>query len=382
MSVFKTFWKVVKKYKGTIILYVVMLVIFGGINLSANDTNTEFVDEKPDVLIINKDEEIGITQNLVDYIKQNSNIIQIEDNEEAINDALFYRDVNYIIYIPENYRQDVLNGKNPEINIKSTGDYGSSLAEMMVTRYIKTQNIYVKNLENEDDIIKAINNNLSKKSQIQMTSKVDTSKLAKMAVYYNFASYSMMAINIFIICLVLSSFHEKTVNKRTIISSLKYKKHNKWLLISSSIFSIIVWILFIILATILLGNVVWENRGLIYILNLFIFTFCTLTIALLISSLVNNKNAVNGIVNVVALGSAFLCGAFVPAEWLPDGVLKVAHILPSYWYINTNDTLKTLKTINFETLKPLFMNMGIMLIFAIIFIVINNIVSRKKLKVG
>lgn len=384
MTVFKTFWKIVKKYKGTIITYVMMLIIFGGINMSANSTGTEFVDTKPDVLIINEDEEIGITKNLVDYIKQNSNIAKIKKNEEAINDALFYRDVSYIIYIPENYRQDILNGKNPELEIKSTGDYESNLAEMMVTRYIKTQNIYVANNENqnENDIIEAINNNLSKKSEIQMTSKVDTSKTTKMALYYNFASYSMMAVSIFIICLVLSSFHEKTVNKRTIISSINYKKHNRLLLFSSFIFSIIVWILFVILATILLGEIVWTPRGLVYIINLFIFTFCSLTIALLISSLVNNKNAVNGIVNIVALGSAFLCGAFVPAEWLPDGVLKVAHILPSYWYINTNDTLKTMEIINFETLKPVFANMGIILIFSIAFIVINNIVSKKKLKVG
>lgn len=382
MTVFKTFWKVVKKYKGTILIYVIMLIIFGGINMSANNTSTEFINTKPDVLIVNKDEEIGITKNLVDYIKQNSEIIQIKDNEEAIDDALFYRDVNYIIYIPENYRQDVLEGKNPEINIKSTGDYQSSLAEIMVTRYIKTQNIYVNNFENENEIIESINNNLSKKSEIQMTSRVDTSATTKMASYYNFASYSMMAVSIFIICLVLSSFHEKTVNKRTIISSMNYKKHNRLLLISSFVFSIIVWILFVILATILLGNIVWTDRGLVYILNLFIFTFCTLTIALLISSLVNNKNAVNGIVNIVALGSAFLCGAFVPTEWLPDGVLKVAHILPSYWYINTNDTLKNMELINFETLEPVFINMGVMLIFSVVFIVINNIISRKKLKVG
>ena len=32
MTVFNTFWKVINKYKGTIILFTVMLVTFGGIN--------------------------------------------------------------------------------------------------------------------------------------------------------------------------------------------------------------------------------------------------------------------------------------------------------------------------------------------------------------
>lgn len=55
MTVFKTFWKVVSKYKGTIILYTVMLIVFGGLNMSSNNTDITFTNSKPDILIINKD---------------------------------------------------------------------------------------------------------------------------------------------------------------------------------------------------------------------------------------------------------------------------------------------------------------------------------------
>ena len=378
MTVFKTFWKIIKKYKGTIILYTVLLIVFGGINMTTNDNQTIFVDSKPDILIINKDEEIGLTKNLVDYLKKNSNIIDIKEDEESINDALFYREVNYIIYIPQNYREDVLKGLNPEIDIKSTGDYQASLAEMLLSKYIKIQNIYSNMIHDENELIEAINNNLSKKSNIEITSKLDTEKTSNATFYFNFASYSIMAVVIFIVCLVLSSFHEKTVNKRTIISSMNYKKHNRQLLLASFVYSIIVWILFIILGVILVGNVLLTKRGLLYMLNSFVFTFCSLTIALFISTIVNNKNAVNGIVNVVALGSAFLCGAFVPAEWLPDSVLKIAHLLPAYWYINSNELLKIMEVINFENLKPYFINIFVIIMFSILFIIANNIATKKK----
>ena len=36
-----------------------------------------------------------------------------------------------------------------------------------------------------------------------------------------------------------------------------------------------------------------------------------------------NKNAINGIINVVALGSSFLCGTFVPVEFLPNRVFFI-----------------------------------------------------------
>ncbi len=301
MTIFKTFWKIVKKYKGTIILYTVLLIVFGGINMTTSDKQVTFVDSKPDILIINNDEEIGLTKNLIKYIKDNSNIIDIKDNEEAINDALFYRDVNYIIYIPDNYRNNVLSGLNPEINIQSTGDYQSSLAELMISRYIKIQNVYTSNIENEDKLIENINNSLSKKSNIELTSKLNTEKTTNATYYFNFASYSIMAVVIFIICLVLTSFNEKAISKRTIVSSINYKKYNRQLLLASFAYGIIVWMLFVILGAILVGDIMWTTRGLIYGLNALMFTFCSLTIALLISNLINNKNAVNGIVNVIAL---------------------------------------------------------------------------------
>lgn len=382
MTVFKTFWKVVQKYKGTIILYTVLLIIFGGINMTTSDNQANFVEVKPDVLIINNDENIGITKNLVNYIKENSNIIEIENEEEKIEDALFYRDINYIIYIPANYRKDVLEGKNPQIDIKKTGDYNSSFAEMMLSRYVQIQNIYSSSIDNEEDLIKMINTNLSKKSNIEITSKLDIEETSNATFYFNFASYSIMAVVIFIVCLVFSSFNENTVKKRTIVSSMNYKKYNSRLLLASFTYAIIVWILFNILGGILLGDIIFSTRGLIYMLNSFVFTFCSLTIALVIATLINNKNAVNGIVNVVALGSAFLCGAFVPVEWLPDTVLKIAHILPAYWYINSNELLKTIEIINFENLEQIFVNMLVIVIFSITFIIINNVVSKKKQKLG
>ena len=86
MTTFNTFWKIVKKYKGTIILYTSMLIIFGGINLQTNNTTTTYVDKKPDILIINNDKEEGLTKNLINYINENTNIKEIK------NDASFSLD--------------------------------------------------------------------------------------------------------------------------------------------------------------------------------------------------------------------------------------------------------------------------------------------------
>ena len=378
MTVFNTFFKVIKKYKGTVILYTVMLIVFGTLNMTSNNETTTFIDTKPDVLIISNDDNIGLTKNLTDYITDNTNVVKIENDEDKINDALFYRDINYIIYIPKNYRIDTLNKKNVPIDIKTVKDYNSMIANTILSRYLKIQNIYNKLDLCEEELINTINTNLNSKTDIEITSKLDTRKTSNLDRYFNFASYSVMAVVLYIICLVMSSFKENTLNKRIIVSGMNYKKHNFLILLSSLVYSIVVWILYVILGIILLKVNIFDLRVAMYILNMLIFTFVSLTLSLFISNLLNNKNAINGIVNVVALGSSFLCGAFVPAMYLPSGVLAFSRILPSYWYVNSNDILSNIEYLNFNTLKVVFINMSVLIIFSIIFIILNNIVSKYK----
>lgn len=378
MIVFNTFWKVIKKYKATVILYTAMLVIFGSTNMQANNKAMTFTNTKPNILIVNNDKDGVLTKNLVDYLNKNTNIVKIKDSEEARDDALFYRDVSYIIYIPTSYSKNVLNGINSTLDIKSTNDYNASLAEMILKKYIEIENVYASIYRDEAKIINAINKNLETNSNVEITSKLNTTTMEKTARFYNFASYCIMAVTIYIVCLVLSSFHNEMVNKRIVVSSMNYKKHNRLILGASFAYALIVWILYIVLGIILLGDVMFTIRGLIYVLNTLIFTFVALTLALLISTITNNKNAISGIVNVVALAQAFLCGAFIPTQWLPNSVLTIAHVLPAYWYINTNDILKELETISSTTLKPVIINSIILILFSLIFIILNNIISKKK----
>ena len=382
MTVFKTFLKILNKNKFIIILYTLFLIFFGGFNMQTSESNINFVASKPDIMIVNYDEEKGITKDLIKYMEENSNVVDLKNNEDAINDALFYRDVNYVVYIPKNYNKDFMDGKNPEIEIKSTGDYQSSFAEMLLSRYIKVANIYQKSINSEEELINKINETLSKKSEVKITSKLDTNILSKATFYYNFANYSIMACLIYVICLILASFKDIKIQKRTIISSTNYKTLNRKILLSNSLFSIILWMIYVVLSFILVGDIMFSIHGIFYLINSFVFTICATTIALFIGNIVSNKNAISGIVNVIALGSSFLCGAFVPMEWLPDGVIKIAHILPSYYYISNNEVLKTLELINLNTIKPILLNIIIVLSFSIMFIILTNIVSKRKQKIG
>lgn len=382
MIVFKTFLKVLNKCKMTVTMFTVMLIIFGAFSGTSNQTTGVFIESKPDIAIINNDENIGITKDFIDYISENSNVKEMENNSEKLDDALFYRDVNYIIYIPDNFRDDFLNGKNPKIEVKSTGDYMAHLSEMIIDKYIRVANIYVSESLSEDEVIKNIHDTLNDKTEVEITSKLDETGISKLAFFFNFANYSLLAGGIYVVCLILSSFKEDKIRKRTIISSMNDRKYNRQLLLSNSLFMICLWAFYCILGIILLGNIMFTKQGLICIINSFIFSMCSLTIAFLIGNIINNKNAINGIINVIALGSSFLCGAFVPMEWLPSSIISIAHILPSYYYIKTNELLKTIEVFNIETLKPIIANMIVIVVFMIIFTIFTSIISKKKRKLN
>ena len=76
MTIFKTYWKIVKKNIGIIILYTVMLLVFGTMNLKANKNSFEFISSKPDIIIVNNSSGI-ITDNLISYLKIISHLIKL-----------------------------------------------------------------------------------------------------------------------------------------------------------------------------------------------------------------------------------------------------------------------------------------------------------------
>ena len=382
MNTFKAFLKILSKNRFLVIMYIAILVILNISIMSSKEANNDFVSIKPDIYISNEDEEKGVTKDLIRYLNDNCNVVKLKDNDNAISDALFYRDVNYIIYIPKNYNNDFLAGNNPELKIKTNGNYEASLAEMLLKKYIKVANTYNEYIKDENELVTKINETLNKQSEVKLTSKVDNRILNRATVYYNFVSYSLLGSLIYIICIVLTSFKDPKVQKRIIISSTNYKKINRQLLASNILFSLIVWAFFVVVSLVLIGDFMYTPQGLIYILNSFLFTICATSLAFLLGTVIKNRGAIDGVVNVIALGSSFLCGVFAPIEMIPDYVLKIAHVLPSYYYVRNNEAVKTLEVMNYENLQPILLNGIIILCFSLLFIILTNIISKKKQRIN
>ncbi len=390
MIVFKTFWRIMKRYWWIVFIYVAILTSLSVINLNAAPV-TDFVDTKPEITIVSQDSSDlatkPFTKNFLDYLSKNTKIINLKESETT--DALFYQKISMILYLPEDLESKILSGQKVTLNYRTSGNYTAELSKNLIKRYFELQRTEILesknsskeqfNIPSEDSekIISSLNQRLDQSPTVRLASK-NATNLSKIAAFFNFASYTIMAIILYVTCFINASFNKSSVKKRTMVSSLHLKKYNFSLLLANSIFAFSVFALLTTLSFFVLGNIVLTPFFIYEILNILLYTLAALTLAELVSTFNLSRDAVSGVVNLLSLAPAFLSGAFVPTYFLPSFVLTIAHIFPTYWFIDTNNKITTMTEFSFNSFLTILPNLLILVLFSIIFIVANLVLSKKK----
>ena len=376
MIVFKNYFKVLKKHKGIIFLYVGILLLFTLFSQQSNNSNTNFTVTKPDISIINQDGKSKVVDNFYKYMKKNTNIIKIKESESE--DALFYQKVNAVVYIYKGYSEDYLNNKEKNLKVRYGTSAYSSYVNMLLERYFKVADITNDNFTDEDTMLKNINASLKSNTKVKVKSSLDVDALSKASYFFDYSNYSILAICIYVTAIVLIIFNDKKIKDRNNISSKKSSSITKELYLGNLCFILLVWLFVVALGIYINGSIMFTTNGLFLILNSLIFMICALSVGFLVGNIFKSENSVSAVVNIVALGTSFTCGSFIPIDYLPDTVVKFSKMLPSYWFIRNNDFIGTIEKFNTKVYIELFTNMGIVFVSAIILFFIAVIYNRKK----
>ena len=390
MIVFKTFWRIMKRYWWIVFIYVAILTSLSVINLKTAPV-TDFVDTKPEITIVSQDPSDlatkPFTKNFLNYLSKNTKIIDLKESETT--DALFYQKISMILYLPEDLESKIISGQKITLDYRTSGNYTAELSKNLIKRYFELQRTEIfesknsskeqSNILSEDSekIISSLNQRLDQSPTVRLASK-NATNLSKIAAFFNFASYTIMAIILYVTCFINASFNKSPVKKRTMVSSLHLKKYSFSLLLANSIFAFSVFALLTTLSFFVLGDIVLTPFFIFEILNILLYTLAALTLAELVSTFNLSRDAVSGVVNLLSLAPAFLSGAFVPTYFLPSFVLTIAHIFPTYWFIDTNNKIATMTEFNFSSFLTILPNLLVLVLFSIIFIVANLVLSKKK----
>lgn len=379
MIVFKNYFKIAKKYLPLIIMYISIFVFFTIMATSNNDKNSTFTASKPKLAIINNDENSLITSEFIEYAKEQSTYVEIDNDHQKMKDALFYRYVDYIMIIPNGFGDSLLKNELKTIDtLKVPGSYNAMYTEMLLERFLNIANIYIEVGMPEDKLINNIKKDLEEQTKVILLDQ-STSDIQNLKFFYNFANYTFLAICIYIIGILSSTYNELKIKRRNNISSTSYRKINLGLTFGNLTICLFVWLLCVGITFILYKDAMQTVNGTLYILNSLVFMIFCLSLGTLIGTLVQNKEAQSGIVNVIALGTSFICGAFVPQEYLGASIIKVSQIFPSYWYIKGNELIAKYANNN---LNEIIKCMVIVFICSLLFLIINNLITKSKRKEG
>ena len=162
-------------------------------------------------------------------------------------------------------------------------------------------------------------------------------------------------------------------------SAVSMHRQNAESLLAAGTIAIVLWGITIIASMIIYNRTLMHHPSFIYyILNSLVMLLVALSISYLVGIITTNSNMLSGVVNVISLGMCFLCGVFVPLEYMNSGVKTVAKFLPVYWYETTNDMLVQFSHITGDVRTDVLQALGIQLVFAIAFVCIAMAFSKWK----
>lgn len=379
MTVYKTYFKLLKKLLPSLIAFLIITALFTILNASSNKTKETYIPVKPTIAIVNKDGDSKVIKSFIKYLSARTKLSEFDKEPLDVADSIFFAEYSEVVYIDKGFSKSFEDNAIQKININNNGDYGSTMINIWIENYLNKANIFMNAGLNSDETIAALDKTFKSRADIKIESTFDSDKVTSLNIYYNILNYTFVANTIYFIAMIMIKFNEEKRLKRQIASGTPYSKIVRRLYLCNVGFTIALWAVFIALSIVLMGSMAYSSLALWMMLNSFVFIISCMSLAFLITSFVTDDNAIAMAQNLIGLGTSFLCGAFVPAQFLPKWVLSISRIFPSYWYINNNDYIAGIDKFKASDYNYIFQNMAIVIIFSVCLYIASQIVNNKRL---
>lgn len=384
MQVYKTFFKIILKNRMQLGIYLIVFTVLTLIFTVSysSPTSTDFLESKINIALINEDTDSVFMQGFISYLTDYANIVDLPDDPQSLQDALYFREVEYVLRIPAGFTDSFLN--NQTTNLEKTivpNSTSATFMDLRINQYLNTAQTYLNygNVTSQYELVSSLQNDFSNSSSVTLNSHTDESDSAeKMAYYYNFMAYSLFAILILGVCAVMLVFNDSDIKKRNFASPLKTLNYNSQLVLGSLSFAVLAWLLMVALSFIINSDFMFSEKGLLLILNSFVFTMSALSISFFISNLVKSRSAMSAVANVFALGTSFISGVFVEQVYLGDTVLSIASFTPTYWYVKANNAITSASSLSGSTLTDILTWIALVLGFGIAILGVTLVLLKNR----
>ncbi|MGL6198450.1 MAG: ABC transporter permease [Lachnospiraceae bacterium] len=367
MTVFKGYLLIIKRNLPSMLLYfAIFLAISIGIQLAVGDEPIiSFEAERLQVGVINEDGG-ELADGLIEYIGQAHDIVPLENDQSEIQEQLFYRNVQYVITIPEDFQEKCLNGNEKLTTNKIPGTFYIYYAELRIDDYLNGVRVYQAAGYSVSEAIELLIDQGQNKAQVDILDVNGNNGEVKshmyLLVYYPYLFLTAICFSVSFVMLV---YRDREIRRRMQSSPVSLVKQNVAGGLALGLVGLTFLCVCLILPVVMYGNGFLNDPHLGYlVLNLLMLLLVSLAIAFLVGVVAYNRQVVNNIVNGVSLGMSFLGGVFVSVDILGDNVKKVAQFLPVYWYESNLDLLNNYASLSNTVKLDLYKGYGIQFAFA------------------
>lgn len=384
MPVYKLCMKITKKNIPNLLIYIIVFLVVSSIMAASAQKSLKeqeaFSRMKSNIAFINE-EESPLIEGLKDELGKAANFVELPDETEALQDALFFRRIVYILRIPKGFTQRFINGDYMPLEKTIVPDtYSSAYIDLAINKYLNTARLYIQHMDGitQEELVSHLKENLSKETNVEIPSSELKADLNYSNFFFNYLAYSLLSILIMGMSALMISYNDRDLKRRVGCSPLSDTAANLQFILANLTFAMVSWLIMVIFCLIIDAKNILTLNTFYFVVSSFVFAFCGSGMGFLIGSVAKGTETISAITNVVVLGSCFLSGVFVPAEFLGSTALKIASFMPSYWYVKANNQIAQLTHFNFEYIKPVLSDMAIVFCFGIAFFALSLVVRKNR----
>lgn len=389
MKVFKASLLILKRRAVQVMVYLAMFTAMFIIIASfySEQVSTDFSAARPAFTVINRDKETPLTEGLMEFLRERGTEHVLPDEKQELQDAAFYHATEYILIIPEGFDESVWSGSSLSLDTVSIpGTAKSYYMDSLANQYLSFVDAYHRAdpaLDRASVSAMALEA-LSLEASAETVRQTSSQPIGDLYESYNrVQSYILMVVTLLCVSSITMSFRRPDLRMRNLCAPTTTRQKNLGLFLYCALVGFVVW-----LSTSLLGYLVSRpslagtDGRLIALLfaNSLLYTFVALSVAMLLNHFITNPNTQNAIANFLSLALSFLGGAFVPLEFLSEGLRTASRFTPVYWYSEAVSDICDLTLLNKETLAPIWRSFAMELAFAAALLCLALAVGRSKNK--
>lgn len=383
MRVFKTYFLILNRYKGTVFLYFAVFLSLALIMAKVNGADTEkaFEQERLDVAIVNEDRG-SFSEAVEEYFGSCNNVTTMEYDEEKITNALYWKRLDYVLVIPDGFSQKLENGKWMDLScMKVPGYFDSVYFESELQMYLQKLQMLVRNGYTMEEAQKELVKVQKQETKVTLASFVNEKQGDINTHFFLYVPYLFIAVGVAGIGLVLLRLNGREVKERTECGAMPMRNRIGGMVAAITLFGILMYVLVLVIDVFLSkGSILHDMRLPWFLLNIFAMLLFGISLGFFAGMVAKNVDAMNAIVNVVSLVLCFLGGIFVPREWFAGSIGKIAKLVPTYWYVVNNEEIGQMTQATSSFVKNMLIQSGIVVAYAVVFFAVTLVIISARRK--